>query len=102
MPVREIRIDLGVARSVAGIRVVPGSGSQSSWTIRVDTSDDGIDFEVAASELEPESLEVLVRQPGEAAFEAHFPLRSVRFLRLTNPGLWAERWSVAGVSLYTP
>jgi hypothetical protein len=67
----------------------------------VETSLDGVVFETAAEELEPESLATLVERPAEARFEARFPARRARFLRLTNAGTWADRWSVAGIGVYS-
>ena len=85
---------------ISGIRIRPGPGSQSSWSIRLDTSVDGEEFEVAAFELEPDSVEAFVHTPMDASFETRFPSRAARFVRLTNPGLWAERWSIAEIAIY--
>jgi hypothetical protein len=96
-----LRVDLGTEIEIGGVRIRPGTGSRSSWTIRVETSLDGAAFEAAAEELEPESLATFVERPAQAVFEARFPTRRARFLRLTNPGTWADRWSVAGIAVYS-
>jgi hypothetical protein len=96
-----LRVDLGTEIEIGGVRIQPGPGSRSSWTIRVETSLDGVAFETAAGELEPESLSTLVERPAEARFEAHFPARKARFLRLTNAGTWADQWSVAAIAVYS-
>lgn len=96
-----LRVDLGTEIEIDGVLIRPGPGSRSSWTIRVETSLDGAAFETAAEELEPESLPAFVERPAHAVFETRFPARTARFLRLTNPGTWADRWSVAGIAVYS-
>ena len=92
-------VDLGREENLSGLRLQPGAESHSSWSIRVETSVDGEAFEPAARELQPESLRTFIDRPEAARFEARFPPRPARYVRLTNPGFWADTWSVAELTL---
>jgi hypothetical protein len=101
-------IDLGGARGVTGVRTRPASRDASHLTTRqvimglgatdLELSMDGTHWEGAPALFLPDSLDTLLRDPlAVGYYEARFPARAARYIRLKNPtvGFWGGPWQIA-------
>jgi hypothetical protein len=100
-----LTIDLGTVRPLAGVRCVPLRPDPDAPGIhlaRVELSSDGVRWEPAPAAFEPDSLETLFARPADVRFyEARFPARAARFVRLVNPEIafLRGRWELAEVEV---
>jgi hypothetical protein len=87
-----LTIDLATSRTVVGLRArAPRDLLLGTVLMRVETSDDGEQWQHAADLFEPTDLERFVHAPpAVVSFEAHLPPRSVRHVRIVNQqiSLW--------------
>ena len=65
------------------------------YSVRIESSVGGESFEEIRTQLRPTSFRDFVTSPFGTDLFCRFPPRAARYLRLTNGGFWADRWSVA-------
>lgn len=101
-----LTLDLGRSRPVAGVRVTaPLEDADATQWSRVLLSDDGVTFTLAASGFEPDSFAALYEAPARIRWwEARFPPRPARYVRLTNAELafWGGTWTIAELDVLAP
>jgi len=101
-----VTIDLGAVRDVAGVRcAVPFERAAGVQWSRVELSEDGAHFTTAPAGFEPESLAALYADPARVhVWEARFPPRAVRWVRLSNRDLsfWSGEWVIGELDVLTP
>jgi hypothetical protein len=81
-----LRVDFDRSRAVAGVRSIPAAANAPGiFRSRVEVSNDGTNWERLEAAFEPASLRDLIERPVELAYyQALFPTRRVRHLRLSN------------------
>jgi len=101
-----LTVDLGRVRSVAGVRCrAPLERAAGVQWSRVQTSEDGTTWSLAPAGFEPDSLEALYAAPEQVhAWEALFPPRPARFVRLLNNELafWSGEWVIGELDVLVP
>jgi hypothetical protein len=98
-----ITVDLGGAWPIAGVRCTPvWADAPGVYFALVEVSSDGIRWERIGSRFRPDSLEALLEQPALVQYyEARFPTREARYVRLTNPevAFWGWPWEIAELEI---
>jgi hypothetical protein len=101
-----LTIDLGAEYDVVGVRcrapVERASGV--AWS-RVELSEDGTSFTPVPTGFEPDSLAALYEAPATVhSWEARFPPRRARWVRLTNGDLafWGGEWVIGELEVLVP
>jgi hypothetical protein len=101
-----LTIDLGAAHDVAGIRcTVPLDRAAGVQWSRVELSDDGTHYATAPAGFEPDSLAALYDAPDTVRWwDARFPPRRARWVRLTNADLafWTGEWTIGELDVLAP
>src|SRR5262249_20748646 len=101
----QLTIDLGAVRTVAGVRCTSNADPVSIYAAEVATSLDGVTWTPSEARFTPDSLDVLFARPAEVRFwDARFPPREARWVRLTNPrvGFWGGTWELAEIDVLAP
>jgi hypothetical protein len=92
-------VDLGVRAPVGGVRCTPTEpDAPGVYFALVELSEDGRRWERMPSRFVPDSLATLLERPARLAYyEARFPARPARFVRLVDPELayWGGDWAIA-------
>jgi len=85
---------------------VPAEADAASvYLALVEVSEDGRSWERVPSRFVPDSLDTLFAHPARVAYyEARFPTRRARFVRLIDPELayWGGTWEIAELDVLTP
>ncbi len=101
-----LTIDLGAAYDVAGVRCrTPLDRAAGVQWSRVELSEDGTTFTTAPAGFEPDSLRALYDAPDTVRFwEARFPPRRARWVRLSNADLafWSGEWVIGELDVLVP
>ena len=101
-----LTIDLGAVHDVAGVRCrTPLEQSAGVQWSRVELSEDGTHFATAPAGFEPDSLAALYAAPDTVRYwEARFPPRRARWVRLTNADLafWSGEWVIGELDVLVP
>ena len=92
-------VDLGALHPVAGVRCVPvRADAPGVYLADVDLSPDAATWTPTGARFLPDSLATLLDRPADLAYyEARFPTREARYVRLRNPALafWGGPWEIA-------
>jgi hypothetical protein len=101
-----LTIDLGAVHDVAGVRCrTPLERAAGVQWSRVELSEDGTRFTTAPAGFEPDSLAALYDAPDTVRFwEARFPPRRARWVRLSNTDLafWGGEWTIGDLDVLAP
>jgi hypothetical protein len=101
-----LTIDLGAVHDVAGVRCrTPLERAAGVQWSRVELSEDGTRFTTAPAGFEPDSLAALYDAPDTVRFwEARFPPRRARWVRLSNADLafWGGEWTIGDLDVLAP
>ena len=101
-----VLVDLGRPERVAGVRCTPTRADALAVPLAlVELSEDGEHWERVPRRFVPDSLATLIEHPARlASYEARFPTRRARYVRLVNPELvfWGGTWEMAELDVMTP
>ena len=101
-----VLVDLGRPERVAGVRCTPTRPDALAVPLAlVELSEDGEHWERVPRRFVPDSLATLIEHPARlASYEARFPTRRARYVRLVNPELvfWGGTWDMAELDVMTP
>jgi len=101
-----VLVDLGRPERVAGVRCIPTRPDAPAVPLAlVELSEDGEHWERAPRRFVPDSLATLIEHPARlASYEARFPTRRARYVRLVNPELvfWGGTWDMTELDVMTP
>jgi len=104
-PTPWLLVDLGAPEPVAGVRCVPlAPHAPGVYLALPEVSLDGERWEPTGAAFEPDSLDTLIERPlALTYYEARFPTRTVRWVRLVNPELrfWGGTWEIAELDVLT-
>ena len=92
-------VDLGGLHPISGVRCVPRrADAPGVYLAEVDLSADAATWTPTGARFVPDSLATLLDHPADLAYyEARFPTRPARYVRLRNPALafWGGPWEIA-------
>ena len=92
-------VDLGALHAITGVRCVPlRADAPGVYLADVDLSPDAAAWTPTGARFLPDSLATLLDDPADLAYyEARFPTRAARYVRLRNPALafWGGPWEIA-------
>jgi hypothetical protein len=89
-----LTVDLGRAWPIAGVRCVsPDANAPGIYLADLELSTDGERWQRAYVWFQPASLHTLLYRPRALThYEARFPTREARYLRLTSSAILLPKW----------
>lgn len=94
-----LTIDLGAPALIGAVRCAPTTGvDRMIFNTALEGSTNGLNWQLVPAVFEPDDWDALVRHPATLRYyEARFPPRPLRWLRLTNQPAWIghEPWTIA-------